>query len=285
MSRPNRPCPGEDGIALIVVLWTLLLLAVIAASLATQARKEGLLARNAATIARIEAAADGGVIRGISALLDPRIEFQWKADSNQHRFTLDGIEVAVTITDEAGKIDLNSGSPELLAAVLQVAGAGESEALSIASAVVRERLGGPKGNVGGIETVADLMLIPGMKRALFERAAPFVTVFTHATGIDPAVAPRAVLIALAGGNAAALAAASASAPESEGGSIAVPQAGGALSESQHAIYAITSVSTVDRASYSRQAIVRLTHSVDIPFLIHAWQRLPSRSIPVEQPRK
>lgn len=258
---------GERGIALIVVLWTLLLLAVIAGSLAAQSRREGFLARNAVTLAKIEASADGGVVRGIAALIDQRVDFRWKADSNPHRYMLDGIEVVITITDEAGKVDLNVGSPELLAAVLKVVGATEAEAVDISVSVVRERGGGQKGR-GGFETVADLMHIPGMNRALFGRVEQLVTVFTHAGGVDPSVAPPEVLMALAGGNTAALDAASPGAAGSDVGTATLSSVAGPISESQHAIYAIKSIATLGRASYSRQAFLRLTHSVDIPFLLH-----------------
>ncbi len=55
------------GIALVVVLWTLLLLSLIAAGFIAVTRTELRLARNALDNARAEALADAGVYRG-----DPR---------------------------------------------------------------------------------------------------------------------------------------------------------------------------------------------------------------------
>ena len=65
------------GIALVVVLWTLLLLSLIAAGFLALTRTEVHLARNALDNARAEALADAGVYRGIQALLaaDNGIEF------------------------------------------------------------------------------------------------------------------------------------------------------------------------------------------------------------------
>jgi len=259
--------------ALLVVLWTLLLLAVIAVSLGTQARKQGYLARNAAALARAEAAADGGVVRAVTAMVDPRAEQRWAADGSPHRFVLDGIAVEVRIVDEAGKVDLNTGTPELLASLLQVVGATAEDALAIAAGVAEQRSGGD-GQPRGFETVAELLAVPGMTPGLFERVAPYVTVLTHASGVDPGVAQRAVLLALAGRD-AVTADAMQTAREVDG-AVATPP-GGQVSESQHAIYAIDSVAAAGPASYARQAIVRLTHSAELPFLIHAWRRVPSRS--------
>jgi general secretion pathway protein K len=265
----------ESGMALLVVLWTLLLLAVIAASLGTQARKQGYLARNAAALARAEAAADGGVVRGVAALMDPSVEQRWAADGSPHRFMLDGIEIEVRIVDEAGKVDLNTGAPELLASLLEVVGAGNEEALAIASAVAEQRSGAASGQPRGFETPAELLVIPGMTPALFERIAPFVTVLTHARGVDPSVAQRAVLLALAGRDAGAADAMLAARTAADGGTPAAVPPGDRVTESQHAVYAIGSVATAGSASFARQAIVRLTHSADLPFLVHSWQRVPS----------
>jgi general secretion pathway protein K len=117
---PAKEGRRESGMALLVVLWTLMLLGVIAASLSTQARKQGYLARNAVTLARVEVAADGGIVRGVIGLLDPRTELRWVPDGSPHQFKLDGVQVEVRIVDEAGKVDINTGAPELLSSLLQV---------------------------------------------------------------------------------------------------------------------------------------------------------------------
>ncbi len=254
----------ETGMALLVVLWTLLLLSVIAASLSSQARKQGYLARNASMLARSEAAAEGGIVRGVAALLDPRVEMRWAADGSPHRFVLDGVSIEVRIIDEAGKVDLNTGAPELLAALLQTVGAGPDVAFTIASEVAAFRNGTATGQPRGFETTSELLGVPGMTPALFERVAPFVTVLTHARGIDPNVAPPAILAAFSGRGA------SAPASGSEGGGIA--GAAGFVTESQHVLYSIESVAIAGPARYAHEAIVRLTHSSEIPFLVHSWHR-------------
>ena len=60
------------GVALVVVLWTLLLLSLIAAGFIAVTRTEVRLARNALDNARAEALADAGVYRSIQELLEPK---------------------------------------------------------------------------------------------------------------------------------------------------------------------------------------------------------------------
>ena len=240
---------------------------------------KGYLARNAAALARAEAAADAGVIRGVAALIDPRAELRWAADGSAHRFVLDGISIDIRIVDEAGKVDLNTGAPELLGSLFRVLGSGEEAALAMTAALAAQRSGSPGGQAGGFETTAELLLVPGITPAFFERVAPFVTVLTHARGVDSGVAPRAVLMALAGRDAASADAMLAARTVADGAPASLPP-GDLVTESQHAVYAINSVAvsgaTAGAASYSRLGIVRLTHSADLPFLVHMWQRVPSR---------
>ena len=65
---------SQRGIALLIVLWGLVLLAVIAASFASGTRTETMLARNLVDNAKARALADAGVHRAIFELLAPKSE-------------------------------------------------------------------------------------------------------------------------------------------------------------------------------------------------------------------
>ncbi len=62
------------GLALVIVLWGLVLLAVIAASFTSGTRTETMLARNLIENAKAEALADAGVYRAVHELLAPKSE-------------------------------------------------------------------------------------------------------------------------------------------------------------------------------------------------------------------
>ena len=157
------------GIALIVVLWTLLLLSLIAVGFLALTRTEVRLARNAVENARAEALADAGVYRGIQALLAadtgvvfgeeleqvlegrpalrqalvnrpevqarllerPRPADDWRFDGTVYEWTFDGAEVRISIQDEGGKIDLNAAPDELLRGLFRSVGLDDDAAAAL----------------------------------------------------------------------------------------------------------------------------------------------------------
>ena len=66
--------PGQSGIALVIVLWVIALLAVIAVSFTTATRGQANLVRNLVENAKAEAIADAGVYRAIFELFAPKSE-------------------------------------------------------------------------------------------------------------------------------------------------------------------------------------------------------------------
>ncbi len=66
--------PKQSGIALVIVLWVIALLAVIAVSFTTATRSQGNLVRNLVENAKAEALADAGLYRAIFELLAPKSE-------------------------------------------------------------------------------------------------------------------------------------------------------------------------------------------------------------------
>jgi len=209
--------PGHRGIALVVVLWTLLFLSLIAAGFIAVTRTEVRLARNALDNARAEALADAGVFRGIHELLRLANERRWRADGTVHRFEFDGGIVRLSIQDEGGKIDLNQGRDAHLMGLFLLAGldAPAADALVDAIADFRDaddlrRLNGAEdpdyqadglahgAKDGPFEAVDELRQVKGMTPALFERVVPYLTVYSARQQIDLMTAPRLVLLAVPG---------------------------------------------------------------------------------------
>ncbi len=123
------------GIALLIVLWGLVLLAVIAAAFTTETRTEMALARNLAENAKARALAEAGVYRAILALLQPRSDLQWRVDGTTYPFDYGEGAVRISVQDEGGKIDLNMGRDEHLRGLLQQAGLDFDEAAALVDAI------------------------------------------------------------------------------------------------------------------------------------------------------
>lgn len=221
---------------LVAVLWILLMVALVAASYSLTARTSVTLARNVVGAAEAEALADAGVHRVVAGLVASSEVPLYRIDGTPYAWAFGDGEVRFTMEDEGGKIDINTAPPKLLSALFQVTGQRPRDADAIADAIVsyRERVtgisstndqygagsdaafddgDGTQGAGGGDTTppdralafalVEELLRVPGVTGELYQRVAPFVTVFTGAEEPDetnalPEVA-MAVGIAQSGG--------------------------------------------------------------------------------------
>jgi general secretion pathway protein K len=214
----NPYAARQRGFALLIVLWTLALLALLATHLLEAARGETQLARNLLDAAELEAAANGAAQQAIYGLLDNSSR-RWRADGRTRLLTIGHALVAVRVESETDKVNPNFASVMLLQALARAVGADAGMAAQVAKAIAATRLSvvfparpgpstaGPEGSEGGAEftDVDDLAAVPGMTAELLSRLQPHMTVFTDndpnaGTG-DPVVA-QALLAAGEGGGAA-----------------------------------------------------------------------------------
>ncbi len=219
MHRAPRPSSAQHGIALIVVLWLTVLLAVIASGFAYSMRSEALAARNTMSLAQARAAADGAVERTAYELLRPRnLADVWRSDGQPHVWKDGEIEITATAVDESARVDLNSANEPLLRGVLQSAGGLDPDAAQrLLEAILDWRdpdeLRRPNGAEAAdyraagfkhvptnmrFESVGELGRVLGVTPALMVRLADSVTVYSRQRGINPATASRNVLLAVPG---------------------------------------------------------------------------------------
>jgi general secretion pathway protein K len=224
-----QPLPGkyqsklvavaERGIALVVVLWALTLLAVIATSFAYTVRIESTLAANLVGRAKARALAEAGIAYAVFDLMRPL---------QLRRFTPDGIPypwetgagaVIISVRDTSGLIDLNTASRDLLGGLLTAAGVAEEKRNVLLDAIEDWRdpdnlpnlqgaedkdyiaAGLPYGAKDGpFENVTELQQVLGVSLELYRKIEKLVTIFSGQIGIDPTVASREVLLAVPGIN-------------------------------------------------------------------------------------
>ncbi|MFB3151649.1 MAG: general secretion pathway protein GspK, partial [Alphaproteobacteria bacterium] len=169
-SNPEKP----RGIALVIVLWGLVLLAVIAAAFTTGTRTEVTLARNLVENAKAKALADAGVHAAMLGLHRREVERRWRADGTVYSLafrhadpaparlgeaSLRGSqaaqagegEVSIVIDDEAGKIDLNAAPDELIQGLLVAVGLADGEAQALTAAIADFRDADDETHLGGAE--------------------------------------------------------------------------------------------------------------------------------------
>ena len=211
--------PSQRGIALIVVLWLTVLIAVIGSSFAYSMRGEALAARNTMSLAQARAAADCAVERTAFEVSRPRVAADaWNADGQPHAWTEGEVALTATAYDESARIDLNTAPDALLKGLLQnVAGLDQEAAQRTLEAILDWRdaddLKHPNGaeapeyQAAGskyvptnapFESVGELQRVLGMTPALMTRIAHTLTIYSRQPGVNLMTAGRDVLLAMPG---------------------------------------------------------------------------------------
>lgn len=208
----------QRGVALILVLWVSILLAVLVGSFSIVARTETIQARHLLETTRARYAAEAGLHRAAYEMRNPGQEGRWIADGRTYEFKLGDIEVEVEIVDESGKIDVNAAQAETLAALFKSAGIEDEKTIDeLVDAVIDfrdpddlvslhgaeddeyEAAGYPYGPKNGLfESVPEFQQVIGMNWALYQKVEPAITVYTGRGDVNPAFATRAALLTLDG---------------------------------------------------------------------------------------
>jgi general secretion pathway protein K len=188
----------ERGTALLLVLWTTVLLAGLLAGVAAASRSHSQAALYGAEHARAELAAEAGLAHAVAGLRAPGLQQQWVPDGRPYSFDFDGARITIAVVDVSGLVDLNAAPVELLRGVFQAAGADAARAGQLAAAVVGSRGGTSNGPGRPFRAVDQLARLPGMDMALFTRVAGAVTVYSGRNFPDASYAGPQVLAALRG---------------------------------------------------------------------------------------
>ena len=204
---------SEQGFVIVAVLWILVALAVLATVfgvyLANTARalspNDAALEAEALVSASVELAAYQLRLMGEEAR-PPRGTFHTQ---------LNGADLSVSFVTEAARIDLNAAPKELIRNFLMVLGAADEVASQAADRIIawRTKPTDTSGSEDALYRAAgrsysprqapfahinELGLVLNLPPALVERALPFVTVFSGASGVDVLNAEPEVIAALPG---------------------------------------------------------------------------------------
>ena len=215
--REAFPSPpgAQRGIALVVVLWLVVLLTVMAASHARNIRIEAYLAYNQVEAAKARSLAEGGVYRAIMELLSANTPERWPVDGTFGRIGLDTGTVDISIRDATGLLDLNAAPPAQLEALLAGAGVERGQRQDLVDAILDWRDKDQLKHLHGAEdpdyqraglgwearddrftSVDELRYVLGMTNEVFERLAPYLTVYSGRGEVNPDYAPPWLLSAL-----------------------------------------------------------------------------------------
>jgi general secretion pathway protein K len=173
-------------------------------------RVEAKVSRNLVDNAAARGAADAGIQR---ALLNLSVSHSLSdkekipSDGTVYAWRLANCTVLISIRDEASKLNLNQAPTAVLASLFISLGVAVDRAQSLAAAIadfcdtdrLRRSLGAEDGDyqAAGLpwgpknapfQEVAELQQVLGMTPQIYERVAPYLTVYSRGAGIDPSLA-------------------------------------------------------------------------------------------------
>lgn len=219
MSARRQPGASkrQRGVALIVVMWLLVLLAAIVGLFALNAHAEAVQASAVRQRTELDHAAEAGIEAVAARLLAVDARRRPVPDGREFAFDFgNGVTVTVAVTDESGKVDLNVADAVLLQRLFEATGVATDEATRLAGAIVDWRdADGLVSAAGGAEErdyrsaglpyapanrpfaqVSDVQRVLGMRHSLYRRVRGHLTVYTGLAQPNVAFADRPVLVAL-----------------------------------------------------------------------------------------
>jgi len=210
----RRGAGGERGFALLIVLWSLVLIGLLITQVLATGRTATVLAYNLRAAAAARAGADGAINEAMFHVLSYG-PTHWASDGTPHVVDEGGLTITVRVESLGGKINPNLASTGLLAGLFQAVGAAPGQAAQLANAIIAwrspaatkndkqallaayRRAGlryGPPGR--GFADLSELADVIGMTPALLAAALPHMSLYQSGDP-DPAQADGQVRRALA----------------------------------------------------------------------------------------
>jgi len=205
----------QKGVALVLVLWVLLLVTISTGAYTLTARMDQLEAHTVLSGTQARLGAEAGLNLAILSLRDPDELSRMIPDGRSYFTTFEGMEIEVKVTDERGKLNINSADEETLINLFTANGVDVLDAQLLAAAVADwvdrdeiERADGaelPSYESAGLAIgpanrgfvmAEELLQVIGMSWELYSRMAPALTVYSDSSEPDPAYAPLEALMAL-----------------------------------------------------------------------------------------
>ncbi|UOG93350.1 MAG: general secretion pathway protein GspK [Candidatus Thiothrix sulfatifontis] len=211
----------QSGVAMIVVLWMIMVMMTLAASLLYATRTETSMVDYARRSAQARAVADAAAHYAVMQLFLPNKDRELKLGGAPLLWEYEGSKVEIRVVGENGLVDIGFASPPLIRLILKQAGLDESaiermldtledfrdvddlKRINGAEDADYDSAGLPFGAKDApFERIEELQQVLGMTPPLYQALTRLLTVNSGGKGINPMLAPRQTLLLLAEGDAA-----------------------------------------------------------------------------------
>jgi len=203
----------------MMVLWVLSVLTIMAGGFAVSTRRALDQSQSALSVSEGLALADGGIAYAMYMLTHPDARQRWEGDGRPYLVRLPSGEVRVRISDESGRLDLNSIQEGTLRAFLTRVLGDQELAGRLTDAILDWRDQDSVRRLHGAEiedyrssgrtplpqnrpfiAPEELSGVLGVTPQIAARLAPFFTVWSGQDGINPYKAPEELLRAVFAGD-------------------------------------------------------------------------------------
>lgn len=210
-----RRMSNNKGLALIVVLWVITLLIIMASSFALTIQRETAIISGLKEKAQASALAEAGIHYAVLKLLSNDQGQRWQGYNSLYEIDYEGSRVRIQIADESGKIDINRADKEQLLRLLNSINVDESKADSLSDAIMDWRDKDDLHRVNGAEkqqyedaglkygprnesfaNKEEIQMVLGMTAEISQQLENIVSTYGNHPQVNPATAPRAVLMTL-----------------------------------------------------------------------------------------
>ena len=280
MTRP------QNGMALIVVLWLIVLLGIMAAGHSRNAHTDTQLASRQLQSAKARGIAEAGINHMILEMLAAAPGHVIPVDGSVFTCRIGDDVATIAVRDASGLVDINTANPELLDTALRAAGVDEARRQTLVDVIQDWRDKDDLKHLNGVEdddyaaagvawssrdsavaAIDELKYLPGMTQDIFERLAPLVTVHAGRGKTNFDLAPP-VLAAAARSDEAPLTA-----------SKVTQQNTGRRPTVREGTFHIYASAQGSGAIASVEAVVRISRSSQRPFTILEWREPPRQLLP------
>lgn len=190
----------QRGVALLLVLWVLALLSTLLAGLVGWVHLQNRQALWQRQQTQTLLAAEAGIGLAVLAQLDRDPQRRWNADGQPHALQFDQATLAVSLTSEAGKLDINAAPVDSFARLITACGGSAEQSRTLAQALTQRR-GNDRAPLRTIEEVREL---PGMDPHRYTCASQHLTLWSGLPTPDSRLASawlrRALNLPQGGGN-------------------------------------------------------------------------------------
>jgi general secretion pathway protein K len=206
----------QRGVALLLVLWMIVILIGIIGVFALISRTEMQQGKYLSRGTQARYGAEGGLDIAVLRMSQNDQLLRWVPDNREYRFQIDNTQHAIRVLDESGKVDINVAGADVLVALFIALELSQDDALAMSSAILDWRdaddlltlpggaedpqyaaAGKPYGaRDNSFQTITELQQVLGMSPELYERTAPFITIYSGLARPNPSFAPAPVLAAM-----------------------------------------------------------------------------------------